>query len=780
MNTQIEYCIISGRKDGKRLPSRVVEDIIQNKVKNKHRHIEIEAFGQHGIGGRLWSAKDETINIKITGHSGQRTGSLGFPNTKIEVMGPASDDIGWLNAGADIIVHGHASNGVMNGAAQGRVFIDGSIGARAMTMTKHNPRFNPPELWVLGSAGDFFGEFMAGGIAVICNHEPQNNTSALGYRPFVGMVAGQAFIRGEIEGFSEKDARITPISDEDWEWLSTNLKEFLSKVNKDKLIDSLGDRSQWTRIRAKTQQEKLEDGSRKSMTLFRSDSWDKELGERGLFGDILDIDQEPCPVITSGDLRRFVPRWENKKYKAPCEAACPTGIPVQDRWHLVRNDQVKNALTKQLEYTPFPTTVCGYLCPNPCMASCTRNKEGMIPIDITVLNRVTEDAELPVPMESNGKKVAVIGAGVAGISCAWHLTLKGYDVTLFDENEEIGGKISSVIPEPRFSKQLFNNELKRVKKLIPNIELNKKIDESEFTKIKDKFDYTVVASGASKPKMPPINGIENADSALNFLTLAKKDKIKMGRDIVIIGAGNVGCDVAVQAHRLGAENITLIDVQKPAAFGHEKEGAENCGAKFRWPCFTEKITKKGVHLKDGETIQADNVVISIGDEPDLSFLGSLTELDKNHISINNIFATSDPKIFAIGDAVAPGLLTDAIGMGKRCAQAIEAPSQIDEREQIDTKRISLEYFSPLPNKLEDLESCSSQCASCGTCRDCGICISICPEGAIYRKELEGANWPEGPDNIGFAYFSDAEKCIGCGFCSGACPCGVWNLIPSIL
>ena len=98
------------------------------------------------------------------------------------------------------------------------------------------------------------------------------------------------------------------------------------------------------------------------MKVFRSGAWDKELGADGLFGDILDIEKDPCPIITSGDMRRFAPVWENKKYKAPCEAACPTGIPVQDRWHLVRSDLLNNALTKQLEYTPFPGTVCGYLC----------------------------------------------------------------------------------------------------------------------------------------------------------------------------------------------------------------------------------------------------------------------------------------------------------------------------------------------------------------------------------------------------------------------------------
>ncbi len=88
------------------------------------------------------------INVTIDGHPGQRVGSFGFPNTTIEVNGPASDDVGWLNAGAQIIVHGHAGNGVANAMAQGKICVAGNIGARGMTMTKHNPRFDPPELWV--------------------------------------------------------------------------------------------------------------------------------------------------------------------------------------------------------------------------------------------------------------------------------------------------------------------------------------------------------------------------------------------------------------------------------------------------------------------------------------------------------------------------------------------------------------------------------------------------------------------------------------------------------
>ena len=100
------------------------------------------------------------------------------------------------------------------------------------------------------------------------------------------------------------------------------------------------------------------------MSEFRGEVWDKELGLGGLIGDLADLDRGPIPLITTGDLRRFVPVWEDRKYAAPCEASCPTGIPVHERWRLIREGRVDEAVDMALAYTPFPATVCGYLCPN--------------------------------------------------------------------------------------------------------------------------------------------------------------------------------------------------------------------------------------------------------------------------------------------------------------------------------------------------------------------------------------------------------------------------------
>ena len=211
---------ISGQENGVRLESRILEERIQDAVKAGARQLTIEACGQHGLGGRLWVAREEPIHVTINGAPGQRMASLGVPGTFIEVMGPASDDTGWLNAGAEVVVHGNAGNGTCNAMAQGKVMVDGNVGSRSMTMTKQNPRFPAPELWVVGTAGDYFAEFMAGGVAVICGVQAEDPALTLGYRPCVGMVGGRIFYRGLEQTVSAADALHTPMTDEDWTWLA--------------------------------------------------------------------------------------------------------------------------------------------------------------------------------------------------------------------------------------------------------------------------------------------------------------------------------------------------------------------------------------------------------------------------------------------------------------------------------------------------------------------------------------------------------------------------------
>ena len=147
-------------------------------------------------------------------------------------------------------------------------------------------------------------------------------------------------------------------------------------------------------------------------------------------------------------------------------------------------------------------------------------------------------------------------------------------------------------------------------------------------------------------------------------------------------------------------------------------------------------------LQDGEEIPADTVVVSIGDVPDLAFLPAGIAVERGFVKVDENHRTSDARVFAIGDLVRPGLLTDAIGAGRRVAQLIcdeldgRTPAPF-RRRPIEKRRVTIEYFDPRITAFADVAQCGSQCLSCGACRDCGVCVSMCPQGAIRRKDLGG-------------------------------------------
>jgi NADPH-dependent glutamate synthase beta subunit-like oxidoreductase/Pyruvate/2-oxoacid:ferredoxin oxidoreductase delta subunit len=349
--------------------------------------------------------------------------------------------------------------------------------------------------------------------------------------------------------------------------------------------------------------------------------------------------------------------------------------------------------------------------------------------------------------------------------------MKGHEPVIYDLNKRLGGKIAQTIPRSRIPDDVLAHELARAAGKIALRHLKKPLTKEEFSRLADEYDFVVIAVGAQKARMIPVPGNERAIAALDFLRLSKADEAKVGTSVVIIGAGNVGCDAASEAYRLGARDITLIDIQEPASSGVERRHAEEAGAKFLWPRFTKAITETGVELTSGEVLPADTVIVSIGDQPDLSFLPDTIKTERGSVAVNESYRTSDPRVFAVGDAVRLGLITEAIGMGRKAAAAIDdilkgKEDTYDQLPAIDPTRVKLEYYDPRVLAFDDPASCAGQCASCGACRDCGMCETICPQAAISRRDPGDGTWE---------YVVDAERCIGCGFCAGACPCGIWRL-----
>ena len=769
--------ILNGNVRGERVPSRILEEQIQQAVNEGCREIRVIAHGQHGIGGRIWP-KDEAVKIIVEGMSGQRLGSMGMDGTEIIVKGSASDDIGWINCGAKITVLGDVTNGAFNAAAQGILYVQGSGGARCDTMTKRNPRFEPPQSWYFRNVGDSFAEFKAGGIAVVCGVNPRNPENVLGYRPCVGMVGGTIYFRGPIQGYSERDVKLLDLTDQDWEWLTGNMKPYLEAIDRMSFFEELTRSPQdWKKLMAYTPQEKREKKPLKiSTTEFRMKNWEQAVGQGGIFAEYLDHDLTILPYITTGRERRNKPIWANEKYSPPCAYACPSLIPSHKRATLIRQGLLQDSLELVLRYSPLPATVCGQICPNPCMTDCTR---GLIdkPIAIDKLGSLSLDLPAPKKGKPTNHTIAVIGGGPGGLSAAWQLALKGHTVDLYEASAKLGGKIEHCIPRERLPHQILEKELSRFSELGVHVQLNAVIDRKKYDEIYRNHEIVILAVGAQKGRVIGFPGSEHAATAYDFLKDTNSGKVHdlKGRKVVVIGAGNVGMDVASEAYNFGAESVIAVDIQKPAAFGKEVEAATSKGTQILYPKITERYVaaEKKIYFTDGSSLDADVLIISIGDVPVLDFLPPDVHIERGWVSVNNINQTSDVKVFAIGDVTGLGLVTHAIGQGRLVAETVHyqlmhAPRTPEVKQVIAYEKIKREYYDACTGDFT-VEKEGQRCLSCSSCRDCHMCETTCYWGAISRKEIGGV----------FGYVVDEDKCIGCGFCAGICPCGIWEMVENV-
>lgn len=773
--------IIQGNVNGKRVSSKDLEEQIQTAVRDGAKELTVRADGQHGIGGRIWP-QFGGVRLTIEGTCGQRVGSMGMEGTEILIKGSSSDDAGWLNCGATITVLGDVANGAHNAGAQGKLYVQGGGGARCETMTKKNPRFPDLQSWYFRDVGDSFAEFKAGGIAVVCGVDSRNTGNILGYRPCVGMVGGTIYFRGPLKEYSKTDVKLADLTPRDWEWLTANMQPYLAAIDRMSHYDELTkDINAWKKLIACTPAEKAaaKGGLRMGLAEFRTNVWEKEVGKGGMFGAYLTHDRSVLPYITTGEERRWKPLWKNDRYLPPCAYACPSRIPSHKRAALIRQGRTAEALALVLQYSPLPATVCGTVCPNLCMTDCTRGRIDR-PLNIREYGSAALNLKAPKKAKATGFRVGVIGGGPGGLSTAWQLGLKGHSVDLYEASNRIGGKLDMCIPRERLPKRILDKELSRFAEIGVQVHVKSPVDRKKFESIYKNHDVVIIATGAHEGRVIPFPGHEDAVKGIDFLkeiNFGKPRNLK-GKKIVVIGAGNVGMDIACQAWDHGAESVTCVDIQKPAAFGKEMEMASSKGTQVLFPKLTRQYDAgaRKIHFEDGGSLDADMVIISIGEKPVLDFLPPSVNTDRGYITVNDLGQTSDVKVFAIGDATKPGLVTHAVGQGRVAADKIHSllmnfEYTPEERLVVPVERIKTQYYEVCraDNRFTPKKE-ADRCMSCGSCRDCGMCVESCHYGAITRKKLP---------NRAFEYVVDDTRCIGCGFCAGVCPCGVWEMVENI-
>lgn len=733
-------------------------------------NFEIHASGQHDIGGPLWHPEGKKLFFHVT-NAGQRVGCMCLDNTEIVVDESSSADVGWLNAGGKITVRGDAGDTAGHCSAGGKIYIGGRAGTRSGSLMKHDPLYEEPQLWVLKNVGSFSFEFMGGGRAVVCGVDCDQFDSILGERPCVGMVGGTVYFRGKIDGHPS-DVRLKNLDSDDINFLDDNMDEFLESIGRKELRPALSHWEDWHKLQPMTFEEKQAIADEQpDIKSFRQKEWIKG----GMFSDVAVDDFAVKTTVVKGLYRQRVPKWENAKFQAPCEFHCPSNIPTQRRYNLIRQGRLEDATKLVLDFTPFPGSVCGSVCPNPCMEGCTR---GMVddPIQIGHLGFMSSFTKIEPPTEKTGKKISIIGGGVAGLTAAWKLARKGHEVTVYDNDKIMGGKLEQVIPRARLSLDLLKSELKRIEDMGVKFVCNYKVDAERFAQIRKDSDAVVVATGGHKSRFFPWEGAEKLTMGLQFLKEVNRGTHpKVGKHVIVIGCGNAGMDTARGAYDMGAETVTCIDVQKPAAFDHEIEYIESRGGKLVWPFMTTKITDEGIYDNKGRFVPGDMVIVSIGESPVLDYLPQDDRIKKfrDWLVPNKDNSILDD-VFVAGDVIKPGRLTDAIGSGQRAAYYADAyvlgkeVKPFPEKREMNKEELHKAYFTKyhhteIGEPVDDV----ARCISCGTCRDCETCLDSCPEKAISRIQHEDGS---------FEYVSEDKKCIGCGICEGVCPCGIWKLI----
>jgi len=508
----------------------------------------------------------------------------------------------------------------------------------------------------------------------------------------------------------------------------------------------------------------------------------------------------------------------------PCNDACPAGENVQAWLYEAEEGGAgyERAWRKIMEDNPFPA-VMGRVCYHPCETVCNRgqldesvgiNSVERFVGDEAIRQGWTVDVEVP----STGKRVLVVGAGPSGLSAAYHLARRGHTVTIKEAGPMAGGMMRFGIPRYRLPREVLDAEVQRILDLGVTLELGSKV--ADLASEAEGYDAVFLAVGAQLGKRAyiPAGSASHVLDAVDMLRdLEAGEKPLLGRRVAVYGGGNTAMDAARTAKRLGAsEAIVVYRRTKDRMPAHESEirEAEDEGVLFTWLTTIKQVgdghlvvermelDESGFPQATGQIdeLEADSLVLALGQETDLSFLDRVPGLvvSDGVVEVGPDMMTGSPGIFAGGDMVPfERSVTVAVGHGKQAARNIDtwlspaAPmmdlaaavrpplatfdslntwyySDADRSHRPLLEQVRREStFDEVVQGLEESTALyeARRCLSCGNCFGCDNCYAICPDNAVLKLGKPGE------------YLIDLDYCKGCGLCAAECPCGAIAMVP---
>ena len=504
----------------------------------------------------------------------------------------------------------------------------------------------------------------------------------------------------------------------------------------------------------------------------------------------------------------------------PCNAQCPAGEDIQGWLYHAESGDYEAAWRHLTRDNPFPA-IMGRVCYHTCESVCNRAKLDEA-VGINSVERflgdeaLRQDWQFTVPTAESGRHVLVIGAGPSGLSAAYHLRRLGHRVTIIEAGPLTGGMMRFGIPKYRLPRDVLDAEVARLTSMGVAIRLNEKVTDLAATMAAEKADAVFLAIGAHMAKrayIPAKDSSRILDAVSVLRSMEGDDQPMLGRRVVVYGGGNTAFDVARTARRLGATEAVIVyrrNQERMPAHQFELEEALEEGVMVKWLSTITKaegetltiekmaLDEKGFPQPTGEyeTLDADSLVLALGQEVDLSLLDTLDGLDVEDgvVQVDPMtMMTGHPGVFAGGDMVpAERNVTVAIGHGKKAARHIDAWLKNEQLPPSPEKviatfdRLNTWYYSDAPKTVQpqlDLARRTSsfdevqggltedtalfearRCLSCGNCFECDNCYGVCPDNAVIKL---------GP---GKRFEFDYDYCKGCGICAAECPCGAIDMV----